>query len=194
MLYILDTTSMKLVATTDTMEQAEYLADLLVDAKSNPHIDDMGFAGLEVFSNAELATIYDHTTGSPIRNQRDRNDREFLVGLLLNLARDVKDERSVGALYGALGRVPTKPSKLPAAEPRAASNPRTSGTGERQSGAKERIFELADEAWKAAGSPTDLSVVLKLRKQWMNDWEALGIKKTTASSTLGAWQKSRLAS
>ncbi|QQK88566.1 hypothetical protein, partial [Vibrio phage PH669] len=53
---------------------------------------------------------------------------------------------------------------------------------------------LADQAWEAAGKPTDVSVVLKLRKQWMNDWEAIGIKKTTASSTLGAWQKSRLVS
>lgn len=196
MLYLIDTVNWKLLAGCDTLEQAEYLADLLAP-KTNTHVDDMGFDGLECFTNEELAKIYGNTVGDPITNARDRDDRDFLVGLLLNIINNVYDDRSSAILFSALGRLPHKMVAKPAAEPKTAVTPRSGGTGggTRTAGAKAVIFELADKAWEAAGKPMDTKEVLKLRKQWMNDWEANeGIKKTTASSTLGLWQKERLIS
>jgi hypothetical protein len=60
-------------------------------------------------------------------------------------------------------------------------------------GARPRIFEVADAMWAAAGSPRDLPTVLNLRKQMMTALEAEGIKRTTSSTALGEWQKTRLA-
>jgi len=60
-------------------------------------------------------------------------------------------------------------------------------------GARPRIFEVADSMWAAAGSPRDLTTVLNLRKQIMNALETEGIKRTTSSTALGEWQKTRLA-
>lgn len=63
----------------------------------------------------------------------------------------------------------------------------------RVGGAKEIIFKVADEIWAAAGSPRDLAIVLPLRKQMMDILEAShNVKRATASSTLGEWQKQRL--
>jgi len=60
-------------------------------------------------------------------------------------------------------------------------------------GARPRIFEVADSMWAAAGSPRDMATVLNLRKQMMNALETEGIKRTTSSTALGEWQKTRLA-
>lgn len=55
------------------------------------------------------------------------------------------------------------------------------------------VHEVADRMWEAAGSPRDPSTVLKLRKSIMDELEAKhGVKRTTSSTTLGAWQKARL--
>lgn len=62
-----------------------------------------------------------------------------------------------------------------------------------RSGSRATIFEVADAMWAAAGSPTDVTVVLHLRKQMMTTLEAEHcIKKTTSSTALGDWQKLRL--
>lgn len=61
----------------------------------------------------------------------------------------------------------------------------------RTSGGK--IWDVMDAEWTAAGKPTDLKVVLALRKQAMDKLETeYGVKRTTASSSLGGWQKVRL--
>lgn len=71
-------------------------------------------------------------------------------------------------------------------EPRAPSAPRTGGT-------REVIFRVADQMWEAAGKPSSLQVVLALRKQIMGVLETEhDVKKTTSSTALGDWQKSRL--
>lgn len=47
--------------------------------------------------------------------------------------------------------------------------------------------------WEQAGKPADLKVVLELRKQIMIVLEnEHSIKKTTSSTALGDWQKTRL--
>lgn len=83
------------------------------------------------------------------------------------------------AVAGCAGVVATR-------EPRAPSAPRTGG-------ARETIFSVADRMWEAAGSPTNASVILALRKNIMVELEANhGVKKTTSSTALGDWQKSKL--
>lgn len=63
----------------------------------------------------------------------------------------------------------------------------------RKAGLRDLIWKRADELWTAAGKPKDVPTVLKLRKEWMNIMEKEGVKRTTASSELGTWQKDRLA-
>lgn len=54
------------------------------------------------------------------------------------------------------------------------------------------IFETADQLWEEAGKPKDMPSVLAVRKKVMDQLERSGIKRTTCSSTLGAWQKARI--
>lgn len=55
------------------------------------------------------------------------------------------------------------------------------------------IWDVADEIWVNAGRPTELKLVLSLRKKIMQDLETLhGVKKNTASNELGKWQKARI--
>ena len=55
------------------------------------------------------------------------------------------------------------------------------------------IWDVADEIWINAGRPTELKLVLSLRKKIMQDLETLhGVKKNTASNELGKWQKARI--
>lgn len=66
-------------------------------------------------------------------------------------------------------------------------------SGHRQSGVREVVYKVADKLWEAAGKPTDLKIVLDLRKQMMTVLEAEHqVKRTTSSTTLGAWQKERI--
>lgn len=82
---------------------------------------------------------------------------------------------------------PAAPNGAPASEARAPSAPRAGGN-------REIIFRVADQMWEAAGKPTDLKVVLDLRKSIMVALESEHeIKKTTSSTALGDWQKTRLA-
>lgn len=54
------------------------------------------------------------------------------------------------------------------------------------------VFDIADKYWSDAGKPTDKQTVMKLRKEIMDILEQEHeIKRTTASSTLGAWHQSR---
>lgn len=66
-------------------------------------------------------------------------------------------------------------------------------SGPRMGGARELVWAVADKLWEEAGKPSDVSVVLKLRKDMMNVLEAQhGVKRTTSSNELGAWMKSRI--
>lgn len=60
-------------------------------------------------------------------------------------------------------------------------------------GTSNLIWDVADEMWRAAGSPKDVKIVLALRKSIMQELESShGVKKNTASNELGKWQKSRI--
>lgn len=54
---------------------------------------------------------------------------------------------------------------------------------------KWRIHATANVMWKEAGSPKDIAVLRTLRKQIMDTLEEEGIKRTSASTELGQWQK-----
>lgn len=54
------------------------------------------------------------------------------------------------------------------------------------------IWDIADKEWEARGKPTDLKIVLQMRKELydilLNEH---GIGKNTSSNELGAWQKNK---
>jgi hypothetical protein len=55
------------------------------------------------------------------------------------------------------------------------------------------IWSVADKLWEDAGKPVDVKTVLALRKQMMSTLESdHNIKRTTSSTALGGWQKSRI--
>lgn len=60
----------------------------------------------------------------------------------------------------------------------------------RKSPVKQRIWEVANELWNKEGCPMDKAVILQLRKRIMDVLEDYNIKRNTASSELGNWQKS----
>lgn len=62
----------------------------------------------------------------------------------------------------------------------------------RASGTRDLIWSRADALWSAAGSPSDIPTILKLRKEWMNILEKEGLNRATCSSELGNWQKSKI--
>lgn len=58
--------------------------------------------------------------------------------------------------------------------------------------AKPRIWAMADKMWEEAGKPTDKEQVLALRKDIMAALETEeGIRRTSSSSELGQWHKTR---
>lgn len=75
-------------------------------------------------------------------------------------------------------------------EPPKESRPRT--LSEPKGGVREQIWRVADQMWEEAGKPEAIPVVLALRRKIMNTLEEQGVKKTSASSELGSWQKMRL--
>jgi hypothetical protein len=62
----------------------------------------------------------------------------------------------------------------------------------RQANTRDLIWKRADELWAAAGSPKDIKVVLKLRKEWMNLLQKEGVNRSTCSCEFGNWQKARI--
>lgn len=84
------------------------------------------------------------------------------------------------------------PVAAPAAKPAA---PARTGGAVRRGSVAQVIIAHAEKVWEAAGKPTDVDVVLKLRAQMYEDLlSEHGIKKSTSSTTLGGWMKTRLAS
>lgn len=91
------------------------------------------------------------------------------------------------------GPPPLPATPVPPAPPRAPREPGAAPSTPRAGGVRDIVFSVADREWEAANKPTDLSVVLKLRKHIMDVLERdHNLKRTTASTTLGDWQKQRL--
>lgn len=110
----------------------------------------------------------------------------------LKCARSEAEETLAAASKPA--HMPSAPVHAPVANPFAnapaagqtASAPRAGGT-------RDIVYKVADEMWQQAGTPRDMKAVLDLRKKIMDVLEAQhSVKRTTASTTLGDWQKSRL--
>lgn len=82
------------------------------------------------------------------------------------------------------GEANTQPEPVVPAQRKALPTRRTS--------VKQTIWGTANAMWLSAGKPTDVKVIAKLRIQMMNVLESQGIKRTSASTELGQWQKSVL--
>lgn len=182
---------MSVVAVCETEVQAYYWADILCPDYGY-HIDDFSFHGLDVFCEFELRQIYENTLAKDC--PKSMMTKEIMIGSLLNVESDLINSDTVEQLYERLGREPREPVCLPGREHNnhtASRTATTRSTGQRQSGVRDVVFAKADEMWAAIGSPTEKSVILKLRKQIMDELEKEGVKRTTCSSTLGAWHIER---
>ena len=63
----------------------------------------------------------------------------------------------------------------------------------RKGTSKQIIWDEADAEWAKIGNTKDLKEVLAMRKGLMTKLEEdYGIKKSSASSELGQWQKTRI--
>lgn len=91
-----------------------------------------------------------------------------------------------GGTSGAHAATGSSTAPKPARAPRA----RTGASSTGQKGGI--IWEVADKLWAEAGSPTDVPSLLSLRKEIMKVLESQhGVKKTTSSTALGGWQKTK---
>lgn len=103
------------------------------------------------------------------------------------------DEANVPALQPVTLRTPSAPTVAPVT-PRSHPVPaqRAAPTASR-GGGRAVIWEVADSMWEKAGKPTSKDQVLALRKRIMDVLESdKGVKRTSASSELGQWQKARI--
>lgn len=75
------------------------------------------------------------------------------------------------------------------AQPIIAARKQNTQSSGRMSGSKQIIWDVATSMWLDAGSPTDKSQVLSLRKQIMNELEKQGVNRNSASNELGKWHK-----
>jgi hypothetical protein len=74
-----------------------------------------------------------------------------------------------------------------------AARPTPAARGPRQGNVRELIWAVADRIWEKANKPTDVKVVLNLRKEIMVTLESEhAVKKTTSSNELGNWMKARI--
>lgn len=86
---------------------------------------------------------------------------------------------------------PVAPANAPATpKKKAAPGPAVGGKQSK----KQAIWAVADRLWSAEGSPSDKKQVLAIRKRAMDILEDEGVKRTSASSELGKWQKERVRS
>lgn len=140
----------------------------------------------EVFAQAQGLSLDDEERYLFVPGARKpalREDEDLLVGLLTT-----PSEPGVQVPITSTPAAPPAPDRHAApttTQPRA---PRAASGG--KAGV---IWEVTDKLWEVAGKPTDLKVVLAIRKQAMNVLEAEhGVKRATASSCLAGWQKDRL--
>jgi hypothetical protein len=86
---------------------------------------------------------------------------------------------------------PAPPGATPASTPAAPIAPPATIAAPR-GGNKAVIWATADVMWEQGGKVREVKAVLELRKRIMDQLEQQGIKRTSASSELGNWQKVRL--
>lgn len=87
----------------------------------------------------------------------------------------------------------TIPAPAPAGTVRQKTGVSRPAGAEPTGGVAGEIWMVADKMWKEAGSPKEVKTVLALRMKMMEVLEKdHDIKRTTASNTLGQWQKARL--
>jgi hypothetical protein len=103
------------------------------------------------------------------------------------------DDTAVQALQRvatAAATVATTPARSPSTRP--ASTVRGTGAALPKGAGRKLIWNTMDRIWEEAGKPTDIKVILTLRKQCMDELAPQGVIRTSCSSDLGGWQKERV--
>jgi hypothetical protein len=110
------------------------------------------------------------------------------------LRSDIEERRAKSGKLPALQPTAVPPSKPPGNDQPAANRKVLSkqSNGPKRGTARAVIWQVADTMWEENGKPTDKKEVLNLRKQIMDRLETEeNIKRASASSELGQWQKTR---
>lgn len=124
---------------------------------------------------------------SPLRAERRADEAAIGTAGASYYAQAVTSSNSAG---GPVAHAQAAPAATVAPKrARAAS----SGTGARSNGQRGGIiWEVADRLWNEEGCPTSKSELLNLRRRIMDVLEqAHGVKRTTSSTSLGGWQKTK---
>lgn len=104
MLFVLNLTLMKMCASTDTEEQAFYLADILAPGHGYL-VNDMWLSSFKSFSIPELRRILDNHN----KAYTDKAEHDALTSMVLSIAKELYDSRSVSELHAVLRRPPAAP-------------------------------------------------------------------------------------
>lgn len=79
-----------------------------------------------------------------------------------------------------------------AAQVKTADSPNNTAIKPKRGTAKDTVWKVADELWEKEGKPASKNEVLAIRKRVMDSLEReWGIKRTSSSSELGNWHKTR---
>lgn len=152
------------------------------------------------FTGYDLALLYRNVTGDDPVDVRE----EKLVQGIVNAIDNIEPTGTpLSELKAKVAQLPALPLHIACTGSRvqvqrSPLGAKVQGSGSQQhakvqrGGQKDIIWAHADAAWEAAGKPTDVGVVLAMRKVWMDELESQGINRGSASSQLGNWQKARL--
>lgn len=159
-----------------------------LDAYPHAVVDMLAIVAPLPFTHLELKLLY-RSLGSVINT--NLAERESVEGAVIKLLDHIPcrdpDQQEL---------LPTNPwaerAQAPVGNATPAANTSTPAKEPGMGSTKGLIWETADRMWNAAGLPTDPKEVLALRKQIMTQLEGLGVKRTTSSTSLGEWQKTRL--
>lgn len=148
---------------------------------------------VEVEKQCEYATArpadgpYRYVRGA----SRPHRASELAPGLTTGVAADPGSVLAtfVAPKAAAPAQVLSDAMREPAEPNKPAARPSTMPKG----GIRQKVWDVADAMWQAAGQPTDLKVVLNLRKEIMKVLETdHGIVRNTSSNELGRWQKEKI--
>lgn len=149
---------------------------------------------VEVEAQAERIAENDEQLYTYVRGSRYPAPVEVLSGGLFVKPDQESENAALSGKTPALKPV-KKPLPLPTESDRLVSATPTKGekqNGPKRGTAKAIIWETADRMWEQAGKPTEKSEVLKLRKTIMDELEKEAIKRSSSSSELGVWHKTRI--
>lgn len=141
------------------------------------------------FIKADDETKYRYAKGAFVPQIAD----DLFEPAVLTAPRSEAAELAAQQSYSTAHATPTAYPTASAQHPAKGVAPPATKTAAPKGGVREVVFGIADSIWEQAGKPTSKPVVLALRKRMMDVLESQhGVKRTTCSTTLGDWMKSRV--